>query len=265
MDQPAPHTPPTDQPGPPQDRAAPGRIAGFLQLVRVLLGYGRHLDKTLSEQAAQPRFPTLAAGFGTHDLRRIAAHIQRGIMRLMMLERVLLARAAQGRDIEPTPLPEPAEPAEIEALDIKLRAPSQASATPSKDPNSAPDRRPITDPDDPLNFVMPTMKELEAQVRSRPIGRTITDICLDLGINPSICDGRFWNEIYEALWYFGGSFEQLHNVRERRREAFQKERDKLPDTWTWQIWDRPREAIREMLGYVLGEPPPDPGLAIAPT
>jgi hypothetical protein len=240
----------------------PGRIAGFLQLVRVLLGYGRHLDKTLPEQAAHPRFPTLAAGFGTHDLRRIAAHIQRGIMRLLMLERVLLARAKQGRDIEPTPLPEPAEQADIETLEIKLRAPSQPSATPSKEPNSAPNRHPITDPDDPLNFVMPTMKELEAQVRRRSIGRTITDICLDLGINPSICDGGFWNEIYEALWHFGGSFEQLHNVRERRREAFQKERDKLPDTWTWQVWDRPREAIREMLGYVLGEPPPpDPLLA----
>ena len=138
MDQTAPHTPPTDQPGPPKDRAMPGRIAAFLQLVRVLLGYGRHLDKTLPEHATHPRFPTLAAGFGTHDLRRIAAHIQRGILRAMMLERYLLARAAQGRDIEPTPLPEPVEPAEIEALDLKLRAPSQPSIT----PRSAPNRRP---------------------------------------------------------------------------------------------------------------------------
>jgi hypothetical protein len=243
----------------------PGRIAAFLQLVRVLLGYGRHLDVTLPEQAAHPRFPTLAIGFGTHDLRRIAAHIQRGILRAMMLEQVLMGRAAQGRDIEPTPLPEPADPADIEALEIKLRTPSQPSTTPSKDPNSPPNRHPITDPDDPLNFVMPTMKELEAQVRRRSIGRTIADICMDFGVSPSICDGGFWNEILQALLDFDGHFEHFHSVQTRRRSAFQKERDKLPDTWTWQIWDRPREAIREMLGYVLGEPPPDPEPVIAPT
>ena len=266
MDQPAPQTPPTAQPEPQQARTVPGHVAAFLHLVRVLLGYGKHLDQTLPNQAGHPRFPTLAIGFGTHDIRRIAAHIHRGILRAMMLERYLLARAAQGRDIEPTPLPEPAEPAEIAALALKLRAPSQPRSTPGTQPGSTRRRRPVTDPDDPLNFSMPTMKELEAQIRRRSIGRTIADICLDLGISPSLCDGGFWNEIHEAMWGFGGSFEHFGSVRERRREAFQKERDKLPDTWAWQIWDRPREAIRQMLGYVIGEPPPpDPELTIAPT
>ena len=256
MDQPAPHTSPT---------AVPGRIAAFLHVVRALLGYGKRLDGAIPEQAAHPRFPTLAAGFGTHDLRRIAAHIQRGILRAMMLERYLLARAAQGRDIEPTALPEPAEPADIERLDLKLRAPSQPSTT----PRSAPRRRSVTDPDDPANFAMPTLKELEAQIRSRSIGRTIADICMDLGISPSICDGGFWNEIHEALWHFGGSFEQFHDVQARRRKTFQKEREKLPDTGIWHVWDRPKEAIRQMLGFLIGEPPPPdppgPLPAIAPT
>ena len=247
MDQPAPHTKPT---------AAPGHVAAFLNLVRILLGYARRLDAALPAQAAHPRFPTLAAGFGTHDIRRIVAHIHRGILRAMMLERFLLARAAQGRDIEPTPLREPAEPADIEALEIKLRAPSQPSPTPR--------RRSVAERDDAVHFVMPTLTDLEAQIRRRSIGRTIADICMDLGISPSICDGAFWHEIFQALWHFGGDFEHFSGVQARRREAFQKERDKRPDTWTSQLWDRPKDAIRQILGYLLGEPPPDPDPAPAP-
>ena len=240
---------PTNQPEPP--KALPTHIATFLNLVRTLLGYAKHLDQTLTKQAVHPRFPTLAIGFGTHDFRRIAAHIQRGILRAMMLERFLLARAAQGRDIDPTPPAEPAEPADIEALDIKLRTPVE-----NPTPRPKPERRLSTDPDDPLNFSMPTLKELEAQIRRRSIGRTIADICLDLGIGPSICDGAFWQDIYDALWHFGGSFEQLCGTQTKRQEAFQLERDQRPDTWTWEIWDRPKEAIRQMLGCLLGEPPP---------
>ncbi len=126
MDRTAPHSARTDAPHPPKGRAAkavPTCIAAILSAVRVLLGYGKHLDQTLPEQAAHPRFPTLAAGFGTHDIRRILAHVQRGILRAMMLQRYLLARAAQGRDIEPTAPAGPADPENIEALDIKLRAP----------------------------------------------------------------------------------------------------------------------------------------------
>jgi hypothetical protein len=240
MHQPAPHTEPA---------TVPGCIAAILHVVRALLRYGRRLDATLPEHATHSRFPTLAAGFGTYDLRRIAAHIQRGLLRAMMLERFLLARAAQGHDIEPTPPPGPAEPAEIEALEIKLRAPS-----PSR---SRPERRLSTDPDHPLNFTMPTLKQLEAQIRRRPIGQTIAEICLDLGINPHNCEGGFWNEVYQVLWHFGGSFEHFFSTHARRRKAFQKEWEKRPDTWTFDWRDRPGDAIRQILGYLLGEPPPD--------
>jgi hypothetical protein len=251
MDQTAPHSARTEPPAPPQEErpsiAMPSCIAAILSVVRVLLGYGKHLDETLPNRTAHPRFPTLAAGFGTHDLRRILAHVQRGILRAMMLERYLLARAAQGRDIEPTEPPAPAEPADIEAMEMKLRAPSQPRKTP---------RGPSTDPDDPLNFSMPTLQELEAQVRRRSVGRTIADICMDLGVTPSSCEGGFWHEIYQTLSHFGGKFEHFFGVQERRREAFQQERDKLPETWTWDWRDRPKDAIRQILGYLLGEPPP---------
>ena len=252
MDQPAPHSARTersasnqeDRPGP----IVPTFIAAILSVVQTLLGYGKHLDRTLPDQTSHPRFPTLAAGFGTHDIRRILAHVQRGILRAMMLERFLLARAAQGRDIEPTERPEPAEQADIEAMEMKLRPPAGPRA---KTPRAA-----RIDPDDPMHFSMPTMKELESQVRRRSVGRTVADICLDLGIDASNCEPGFWLEMYRILTGFGGNFEDFFDVRERRKKAFEKERQTRPGTWTTDWRNRPRDAIREILGYVLGESPP---------
>jgi hypothetical protein len=165
---------------PPQDRPVPPCIAFLLHVVRVLLGYGRQLDQNLPDHANHPRFPTLAAGFGTHDTRRILGHIQRGLLRAMMLERFLLARAAQNRDIEPTQPPAPAEPAEVESLELKLPAPAQPRPKPAQK----------TEPNDPLHFSIPTLKELESQVRRRSVGRTIAEICLDLGVTAPFCEGE---------------------------------------------------------------------------
>ena len=189
--------------------------------------------------------PVMPADAGTHDLRRILAHVQRGILRAMMLEKHLLARAAEGRDIEPTPLPEPADPDALAALNLKSR--------PKIEPRTKP-RKPVPDPNDPLNFYIPTLEELESQVRRRSIGRTIAETCMDLGVSPASCDGAFWHELYLAMTNFGGDFHQFQEVQTSWREAFQKERDKRPDTWNWQIWDKAKDAVREMLGFLLGEP-----------
>ena len=226
----------------------PPCIAFLLHVVRVLLRYGRQLDEALPQKAAHPRFPALAAGFGTHDVRRILGHIQRGILRAMMLERFLLARAAQDRDIEPTPPPSRAEQADIEALEMKLRTPSQPRAKPARKIN----------PDDPMHFNMPTLKELESQVRRRSVGQTIAEICLDLGITPSMCDGATWTEILEVLMHFGADLAQFFATQQHRRETFQKERDKRSETGTSDWRDRPKEAIRELLGCLLGESPSAP-------
>ncbi|MEI7711369.1 MAG: hypothetical protein WCI94_08045 [Rhodospirillales bacterium] len=138
--------------------------------------------------------------------------------------------------------------ADIDALDLPVR-PSQ--------PRPPGKRRRLIDPDDPVHFAMPTLKELEAQVRRRSIGRTVADICLDLGLNPSVCDGGLWNDILETVTQFGGNFQHYCAVRTRRSEAFERERAKRPETWTWQVWDQPKDAIRQMLGYLAGEPPPE--------
>ena len=187
----------------------------------------------------------MAAGFGTHDIRRILGHVHRGILRAMMLERFLLARAAQGRDIEPIQPPESAEPAEIEALELKLRTPAQPRPKTKK-----------TDPDDPMHFSMPTLKELESQVRRNPVGQTIAEICMDLGIAPILCEGATWNEILQSMMHFGANLAQFFATQQRRRAAFQDEQTKSPETATFDWIDRPRDSIRQLLGCLLGEPQP---------
>ena len=249
MHQTAQTTEPNPKPASPQERATPPCIAFLLRVVRVLLGYGRQLDEALPAIAAHPRFPTLAAGFGTHDVCRILAHVQRGLLRAMMLERFLLARAAEGRDIEPEQPAGPAEAADIEALEMKLRRPSQPRAKSAQN----------TDPDDPLHFSMPTLKELEFQVRRRSVSHTIAEICMDLGVTPSFCAGETWSEILEALMHFGANIAQFFATQQRRRETFQAERDKRPETWTFDWRDRPRDAIRQIFGCLLGESQLAPG------
>jgi len=128
---------------------------------------------------------------------------------------------------------------------MKLRPPAQSRVKSKK-----------IHPDDPLHFSMPTLKELESQVRRRSIGRTIAEICLDLGVTPSSCEGGFWNEFYLTLTDFGGKFEVVFAVLERRKATFQKERDKRPSIGNFEWCDRPKETIRKMLGYLLGASPP---------
>ena len=240
-----PTEPPTERAD--QDEKMPC-IAFLLHVVRTLLGYGKHLDETLPQKADHPRFSLIAAAFGTHDLRRVLGHVQRGILKAMMLERFLLARAAQGRDIEPTNPPPPAEPKDIEGLELKLR--------PQSKPSTKKPARPVINPDDPLHFSIPTLKELEAQIRRQPVGQTIAEICLDLGVLPRFCQGATWGEILQALMQFGANLEEFFGTQKQRRKTFQQEQDKLPATWSCDWLDRPKEVFREFLGFVIGEPPP---------
>ena len=83
----------------PPARTIPARIAALLHTVRILLGYGRHLAETAPHRSASTDFNAVAACFGTGRLYAIIAHLQRGLLRATALERVLLARAARGRDI----------------------------------------------------------------------------------------------------------------------------------------------------------------------
>ena len=112
---------------------------------------------------------------------------------------------------------------------------------------------------DPELF-MPTLEELEAQVRRRPLGRTLVEICLDLAVVPGFCTSPFWDTLFDSIRLQGGSIAVLMLEKARREKAFTKEQDNKPGSnWDWVGMGR--EALRRVLGFFIGEaadPPFDP-------
>ena len=104
---------------------------------------------------------------------------------------------------------------------------------------------------------MPTLEDLERQVRRRAVGRTITDICGDLAVVPGFCTPAFWNALFELMHYFGGDVAKVMREKTHREQAFIKEQDKkLDSTWDWLRLKR--DELRQVLGFFIGEPPVDP-------
>ena len=270
METPAATPCPAPAPAPKPARTAwtmPAGIAALLHTLRILLTHGRHLAEIAPDRIGKPDFNAVTACFGTNRMQAILAHIQRGLMRAVALERVLHERAASGRDIDCVgsrahrfALPrEPAEPA---------NAPPAEPADPSADPSAAAAAQAAHKParlsrprhsNDP-EIYMPTMEELEAQVRRRSIGRTIVDICGDLAVSPRFCARPFWNELFDTIRAHGGSIVDLMKARTAREAAFIKEQDKAPNSnWDWMDLETP-QAFRDVLGRFIGEMfyPPEP-------
>jgi hypothetical protein len=176
-------TAPTTQPD--TDRAgagAPSRIGRLLGLVRRLIDYGKDLAGTLR---ADPRVILLRRSFGTLDLGFVLASITRGLLRAAALETRLNQRAARGRDLGSAPScpsPPPREP--------RAAQPAAARTKPAQDPRLA---------------RLPTPDEIAAEVRRRPIGAVIADICRDLGIAPGNVDRTLWEDLIDAIRAYGGS------------------------------------------------------------
>jgi hypothetical protein len=242
-------TPPTTPP-PTKPRPIPGRIGAVLKIVAALIAHARHFAATAATRATAPEFATAAAVFGTYNLPTILHRMQRGMLRALALQSYLLARAARGHNLRF------AWPPRVE-LQPHHRPPEKP---PSPRPAPLHPRRPdpaLLDPGDPNASRLPTPEELAAEVRRRPVGRTIAYICMDLGIAPGLCDGDFWNQVEKTLRRYGGSLLRLDRVRARREESFQREHDRRPDTWhiDWRAMRPP--TIRQALGCLIGETPPD--------
>ena len=249
----------------------PARIAAMLHTVRVMLGFGRHLAETAKDRSASTDFNAIAVCFGTSRLYAILAHVQRGLLRAAALERVLLARAARGRDIQfvfprerataatttTATLPTPGDPPAAEPPAVQPAEPSAEPPAAGQSADAAIAPKPARRPSRPIGWndpelFMPTPEQLEAQVRRRPIGRTIVDICLDLAVMPGFCTGPFWNTLFDSIRLHGGSVAVLMLEKVRREEAFSEEQDKkIGSNWDWQ--EMGREAFRRMLGFHIGE------------
>ena len=187
--------------------------------------------------------PSSRSIFGTARLPFILARLSRGILRATALERVLLARAARGRDLVVLQPRRPAPP------------PQQAVGQQPSRPVRRSTREELPE--------FPTLAQLEADIRRRPIGHAIADICRDLGVSPSLCEGSFWNALFAAITWYRGNFHKYYKDIRTREADFAAEWDRdrsLAFDWPEQT----RDGIRQALGFFIGEPPVSPFPPVAP-
>ena len=201
----------------------PENIARVLHVVRILLEFGRHIADTIEHRMTGPGAWIFTAVFATTKLPIMRAHLHRGILRAAALESLLLKRAATGRDVAPLPLPAPAAP----------------GAGPPDDPCHEPfpaqvarlvaARQQYDAPVDPDHLA--DAEAIEAEVRARPIGRTIADICRDLGLVAMMCTGEFWDAATRAIaGYPQGAAAECLEPTPPAPEPLQQQPDKIPDT-----------------------------------
>ena len=194
----------TDDAGAPDPNQAgpamPENIARLLYVLRILLEYGRHLTATIERRATGQGFWLFRAVFGTATLSVIMSHLRRGILRATALESLLLQHAAAGRDVAPSPL---APAAAGDAATSRPMSAADTNADPCNEPFSAQVARLTAERTqydiaiDPNNLATP--EQIEAEVRARPIGRTIADIRRDLGIIAMLCKREFWDTVADAI------------------------------------------------------------------
>ena len=142
----------------PAPTTEPSRSGRLLTLVRKLINFGRELVATVREcTTAQPVFAK--ARFGTTDLALIFTRIAHGLLLANALEARVL-RSAAHLDAGPRR--------------GKVRSAPRAPAAPR-----------AAEPVDAGLAHLPTAEQIAAEVRRRPIGAVIADICRDLGILPS--------------------------------------------------------------------------------
>ena len=130
--------------------------------------------------------------FGTTDIPTILLHIVRGLRRAAALEAILAARAQRGRDLTVAP--------------VRIYRPR----TPSPEPRPRLQRPPL-----PLD---PSDEEIVADVRRRPVGAVIVDICLDLGIVGGELGHGMYRELRDAVMFYGGNLLRLLRLYETRRQ-----------------------------------------------
>ena len=233
-------SPPTAPPQEERTRPVPPFISDVLLLLHILLIYARHLAFTLDNRALVLGFSTIASCFGTTRLSVIHARIARGLLRIQALQRVLLDRAMRGRDLKA----------------LKPRKPARRKPPQPVDPHAAPKPprrrarrvRDLDDIPDPDN--LPTLAQLEAEIRRRGIGRGIADICRDLGVSLCLCERDFGRALYSMLEWYQGNGNRLYLDFYRRTFAFDRDWDATPGL---EVPSRTADGVRKMLGFLIGE------------
>jgi hypothetical protein len=228
----------------------PAAIAEIFSLVQALTAYGCYLAEILHHPTLWRGFTTVAQFFGTTDNRAIAARVLRGVMRLDALHDMLLRRAQQGRDLVVLPPRASRHRAVPAAIPAPQEAPKPKFARPAEPPLTL--------------STLPSQEEIDAEVNSRSIGRTIADICLDLGVSPTLCEGPFWQLLFDAMQNYRGNLASMVTELRRRKQRFES-LDCAGQNLPWP--ERTREGAQAVLGFFIGTTsfPPMPAATAGPS
>ena len=152
----------------------PSRSGRLLVLVRQLIDYARRLVISLHDTQHPPVAP---------DIARILALFTRGLLRAQALEARIVATA--------------------DRLDAGRTPRGTASDRPPR-----PARPAVARPADTLDCLasLPTPEQIAAEVRRRPIGAVLADICRDLDIGPR---HPLWRELSALIIRHGGNLATL--------------------------------------------------------
>ena len=171
-------TAPTTQPHP-ASADQPSHSGRLLNLVRRLIDHGKQLAASFQQGTLTNDLASATRGFGTRDIALILARITQGLLRATALE-ARIVRGAAHLDAEPRPFTAPA---------LRQSRPAQPSAPRAEKP-------------DPRLALLPSPEQIAAEVRRRPIGAVIADICRDLGIT---ANHPLWREISDLVIWHGGN------------------------------------------------------------
>jgi hypothetical protein len=180
-------TAPTTQPDP-AAADQPSRAWRLLGLVRKLIDYGKQLAASFQQGTLTTDLASATLGFGTRDIALILARITRGLQRADALEAGLVGGTAC---VDEAPRPAAAQAQRLPRVAL---------------PAAEPPTRRAEEPDARL-VRLPTAAQIAADVRRRPVGAVIADICRDLGIMPN---HPLWPELSELIIRYGGNLGTLY-------------------------------------------------------
>ena len=157
--------------------------ARLLGIVRKLIDYGKELVATLQQRTAATNLAAITRPFGKIDIALILARITQGLHRAAALEARLIDRAQQEEAGLPT-----------------------VSASPPRQPRSTPPAARCPSDADSRIARLPTPEQIAAEVRRRPVGAVIADICREFGIRPN---HPLWRELSLAIVMNSGDLNAL--------------------------------------------------------
>jgi hypothetical protein len=82
---------------------------------------------------------------------------------------------------------------------------------------------------------MPTAEQIAEEIRRRPIGEVIADICRDLGMVPA---HPLWRDLQRAITREGGRYVALvmDTIRRPRRVPVPEDWPEAPLPYLWAAW-----------------------------